>query len=68
MKIDESLIKYPKDIFDSSGNLIGVTFVSGDAACVSVSHKKGSNKKEIGACSGLSPEYKYFYTTSKMIL
>lgn len=29
MKIDESLIKYPKDVFDTNGNVIGVTFVSG---------------------------------------
>ncbi|MFY1046842.1 hypothetical protein [Chryseobacterium sp. GP-SGM7] len=66
-KIDENLMKFPKEIIDSNG-VAGISFVSGDAASVKIFHKKGNNKKVVLSNSGLLPEYGYFYTTSKMIL
>jgi len=66
-KIDESLMEFPKEGIDSNG-VSYISFVSGDAASVKISHKKGNHKKVIWTHSGLSPDYGYFYTTSKMIL
>lgn len=66
-KIDESLMEFPKEVIDSNG-VAGLLFVSGDAASVKIFHKKGNHKKVVWTHNGLSPEYGYFYTTSKMIL
>lgn len=66
-KIDEGLMKFPKENIDSN-NISSISFASWDAASISISYKKGNDKKVIWANSGLSPEYGYFYTTSKMIL
>lgn len=66
-RIDESLMDFHREGIDSNG-ISYISSVSGDAASVKISHKKGNHKKVIWAHSGLSPNYGYFYTTSKMIL
>jgi len=66
-KINEDVMKFPKESIDSNG-VKSITFGSLDAPSVSIFYKKGRTKKMIRTYNGLSIEYQYFYTTSKMIL